>query len=365
MQNYLVNLVCDIPKSFRTQKAANSVDLNLEEKLSHELNVRADLESQYNIGLIVGASGSGKTTLAKKIFGDDCLNSNLRMDIPIIDQFEAKYSYDDCVEFLTGVGLTSIPCWVKPVATLSNGQRARAEIALQIANKADNEVIVIDEWTSVVDRTVAKVMSKNIKKLTNKIQRKIVLVSCHYDITEWLEPDWVIDCNTQTYEDHRRSLWQRSEKFEFTIKEVEKDTWKYFSKYHYLSKRLPGGKIHTFGLFIGENQIGFCCYACYCPRQQNTYHSNRVVIHPDYIGFGLGIKLVNETAKYLVENWKYRIMATFSSVAMYKARLNDKKWKLMDIKIKNHHTKSGGKVFRTAERVRVKAYTFLYLSDVI
>ena len=89
MQNYLVNLVCDIPKSFRTQKAANSVDLNLEEKLSHELNVRADLESQYNIGLIVGASGSGKTTLAKKIFGDDCLNSNLRMDIPIIDQFAA------------------------------------------------------------------------------------------------------------------------------------------------------------------------------------------------------------------------------------------------------------------------------------
>jgi len=363
MQNYLVNLSCKAPISFRTQKAANSVDLNLEEKLSHELSISADTKEDYSIGLILGASGSGKTTLAKKIFGENCLISELDQSAPIIDQFDKKYTYDECVDFLTGVGLTSIPCWIKPVYTLSNGQKARAEIALQVANKPITEEIVIDEWTSVVDRTVAKIMSQNIKKLASKIKRKITLISCHYDVIEWLSPDWVIDCNTSQYVNYRRSLWQRTEQLEFTIKEVSKESWKYFSKYHYLSKRLPGGKIHTYGLFIGDNQIGFCCYACYCPKQQNTYHSNRVVIHPDYIGFGLGIKLVNETAKYLVKNYKYRIRATFSSTAMYKARINDKRWKLMDIKLKGHHTKSGGKVFRQAERVRVKAYTFLYLGD--
>ena len=42
-------------------------------------------------------------------------------------------------------------------------------------------------------------------------------------------------------------------KIQFTIKEVGRETWKYFSKYHYLSELLPGGKIHLYGIFHKQN----------------------------------------------------------------------------------------------------------------
>ena len=53
--------------------------------------------------------------------------------------------------------------------------------------------------------------------------------------------------------------------------------------------------------FYNNNQIGFQCFANYTPHKKGTiiiYHSNRTVIHPDYNGMGLGIKLINETRGY-------------------------------------------------------------------
>lgn len=201
MQTYDVKLEAKPAVTFRTQKAANSVDLDIEKKLSHRLTVKADLETPFNIGLIVGSSGSGKTTLAEKIYGKEVFTELLKLDTPIIEQFPKSYTYDDCTKALCAAGLSQVPCWLKPAGALSNGQKARAEIALQLAS--DREIIVIDEFTSVVDRVVAKVMALNIQKMARKQKKQIVLVSCHYDIIEWLNPCWIIDCNKQTYEDRR------------------------------------------------------------------------------------------------------------------------------------------------------------------
>lgn len=64
---------------------------------------------------------------------------------------------------------------------------------------SDNELIVIDEWTSVVDRTVAKVMSHCLRKFVNKNSKRAIILSCHADVIEWLKPDWMIDCNRQEF----------------------------------------------------------------------------------------------------------------------------------------------------------------------
>ena len=40
----------------------------------------------------------------------------------------------------------------------------------------------------------ALAFAKNWRKNKNK---KVVLLSCHYDIIEWLQPDWVYDVNTK------------------------------------------------------------------------------------------------------------------------------------------------------------------------
>jgi ABC-type Mn2+/Zn2+ transport system ATPase subunit len=362
-----VVLSSPVATSFRCVKAANSLDIDASKKAEHRLTVTADVESSYNVGLIVGASGSGKTTLAKKVWGEDCFRELLDPAQPVIDQFPEEFTYDECAAMLAGVGLTSVVCWIRPAVTLSNGQRARAECALQMARQAQaGEVVVIDEWTSVVDRTVAKVMSHCIAKHARKTNKRIVLASCHYDVVDWLNPDWIIDCNKQSYVD-RRSLcrsWERSEKLQFDIREVGTETWRYFSKYHYLSENLPGGVIKTFGLFNGDDQIGFQCFANYVPwrdkMQPMKMHSNRTVIHPDYAGLGMGIALINATSEVMVKRG-FDVRAKFSSAPIYLSMKRQACWKLQSIERKTKTVVGGNMLRRSGFREDVKTYSFKYI----
>lgn len=99
-----------------------------------------------------------------------------------------------------------------------------------------------------------------------------------------------------------------------------------------MSDRLPGGKIHCYGLFYGNDQIGFQCFANYTPHKKGTeiiFHSNRTVIHPDYAGLGMGIKLINLTSQIVKEKYDYRVMAKFSSTPVFKAMIKQSCWKFL------------------------------------
>lgn len=376
MQTHHVRLENPISDSFRCQRAANSLDIDVTKKSIHELKIEVDLETPYSVGLIVGSSGSGKTTLAKQIFGQDCFKSVLDESKPIIEQFPEFMSYDECATILNGIGLSAVTCWIRPACTLSNGQKARAEAALAMISS--EHPIVLDEWTSVVDRTVAKAMSHCIQKFARKNRRRVVLNSCHYDVLEWLNPDWIIDCNKSEFID-RRSLRPdervRKEKIQFDVREVDRSTWKYFSKYHYLSERLPGGRIYLFGLFHENDQIGFQCFANYVPTRRGKiaiYHFNRTVVHPDYCGLGLGIHLINATSSVMRERYHYRIMGKFSSTPVYKSLIKDHRWELFETRrqIGSMQVGNMGRVRRTAPmsqtmknsggefRTNVKTYSF-------
>lgn len=346
--------------------AANSLDIDIQKKLKHELSIDIEL-GNFSVGLILGASGSGKTTLARQIFGDECFAVNIDSSKPIIDQLPGGLNYDECAGILSGIGLTSVPCWIRPIGTLSNGQRARAEAALSIST-SDN-LVVLDEWTSVVDRTVAKVMSHCVQKFTRRREKKIVLLSCHYDVIEWLNPDWIIDCNSQKFIDRRLlrpDERQRSEKLNFTIQAISKSTWRNFSKYHYLNDQLAGGKAFYFGLFEDLNQIGFIAYTNYVPWRDKTkpmtMHANRIVIHPDYIGLGLGICLLNETISLMKIKGYSNILIKFSSQSMLKALQRDPKWICINqnrlIGLPKCSTKIGRGLHPSSIRHNVTTYTF-------
>lgn len=362
MQDYRVRLESPVSHSFRCQKAANSLDIDVKKKSVHELNVKADLEKPYNIGLIVGASGSGKTTLAHHIFGEDCFAFELDESMPIIEQFPEDMSYDECASMLSGIGLTSVPCWIRPVYTLSNGQRARAIAALQMSQADD---FVVDEWTSVVDRTVAKAMSNCLQKFARRQGRRVTVLSCHYDVIEWLNPDWIIDCNKAEYIDRRllRCKFQRTERLTFDIAEVDPKTWRYFSKYHYLSDKLPGGLIETFGVFHGDEQIGFQCFANYCPREKGKriqMHFNRTVIHPDYIWLGLGIKVINITSAEMCRRG-YDVRAKLSSVPVRRALVkHPDKWRLISIQ-RDTIPGSGNMIRKSGFRRHVKTCSYKWI----
>ena len=361
MRNFIVNLKCDIPKTFLTIKAAQSQDINIEEKSEHIKKISADIDSPFNIGLIVGSSGSGKTTLARLLYDDKFKETPiLDMSRPIIEQFPPAWTYDEIQLSLCSIGLSSVPCWIRPAYTLSNGQRFRAEVALICAYSGD-DIVIIDEWTSVVDRTVGKIMSHSVQKFARKYNKKIVLLSCHYDVLDWLLPDWIVDCNRDAFED-RRSLQQaRTDTITVDVRPCDKSSWTSFSKYHYLSGGLPGGKLWFFGAYIGANQIGITCFASYIPGKPNSLHTNRTVIHPDYCGMRLGIAFQEATCD-IMKKEGFKIYSKFSSIPMLKMKQNNPKWKLKNFDIKT----TCGKTMTERRRQRtnrnnVRWYSFEFI----
>lgn len=62
----------------------------------------------------------------------------------------------------------------------------------------EEDFVVFDEFTSVVDRKVAQTACLAIHKAVKVKNKKIVAISCHYDVLEWLQPDWIFDTNTMS-----------------------------------------------------------------------------------------------------------------------------------------------------------------------
>lgn len=362
MRDYNVELFseCD-KKDYYIKRATSSVDLDINKKLTHKINIKADLESDYNIGLIIGNSGSGKTTFVNKHFENIFKNDNYDENECVIKQFPENMEYDERVNLLTSIGLSSVTEWIKPIKILSNGEKARIEIALRLSY---NNIIGIDEYTSTVDRVVAKIMSYAIQKYVRKNNKKIICCSVHFDIIEWLNPDWIINMNDQKFIDRRR-LWhdyKKKEKLEFKIKECSGKEWKNFSKYHYLSDKMPGGKNYCYGLYLKDKrQIGFQCFTNYNPKIPKMYHSNRTVILPEYSGIGLGIILINETSKIMKKN-KFDVRAKFSNYAIYKSMLKSNLWIYLG---KNNNMKGGqlrpGKELNHHGRGRQRKFVTTYI----
>lgn len=59
----------------------------------------------------------------------------------------------------------------------------------------ERDFVCFDEFTSVIDRQVAQTACIAINKAIKKTNKKFVAVTCHYDILDWLQPDWVFDTN--------------------------------------------------------------------------------------------------------------------------------------------------------------------------
>ena len=144
------------------------------------------LPTEFKIGVIVGSSGSGKSTILKN-FG---IEEQPIWDInkSIISHFDNP---EDGINKLSSVGFNSIPSWYKPYNVLSNGEKFRADLARKIKSNA------VIEYTSVVDRNVAKAASVALSRYIKRNNiTNIVLSTCHRDIVDWLEPDWVLDTDT-------------------------------------------------------------------------------------------------------------------------------------------------------------------------
>lgn len=161
MQNFDIVKTSEIDNSFRVAAIRGTYDLQMSQITEHftgELNLPED----WKIGLIVGNSGTGKTTIAKHLFGGDYICNFDYNHKSVVDDMPVNCSVAEISQAFCAVGFASVPSWLKPYAVLSNGEKMRVDLARAILEK--RELFVFDEFTSVVDRNVAKIASFAIQK---------------------------------------------------------------------------------------------------------------------------------------------------------------------------------------------------------
>lgn len=242
----------------------------------------------WNIGLIIGNSGSGKTTILKKL--GILKEPNFDENISLISNFY-WLSPKEATFLLTSMGLSSVPTWLRPYKLLSNGEKYRAKLAYIVSSSKENEIILIDEYTSVVDRDVAKAMSFALQKYIRRKNKKIILASCHFDIIDWLLPDWTYSPQIGGSIIFADSLRQRPN-IELQVSRVKPKVWDFFKKYHYLTENI--NKSYIFILFEWNNKpIAINVIGRHIGRTGgiSAYRGSRVVVHPDYQGLGIGSKI--------------------------------------------------------------------------
>lgn len=244
-------------------------------------------ERDWNVGLIVGPSGCGKSTIAREAFGPAVIGGfEWPADRSILDAFPDAIGIKELTGLLSSVGFSSPPSWLRPFGVLSTGEQFRVSCARAMAEHPD--LTVIDEFTSVVDRTVAQIGSAAIAAAVRRGGRKLVAVTCHYDVLDWLQPDWVYQPAGNAFQ--WRCL-QRRPAVACDIARVDgRQVWPLFKAHHYLSGNLSRSA-HCFVASIDDRPAAFGSVIHFPHATTPGWQEHRFVVLPDFQGVGLGNRL--------------------------------------------------------------------------
>src|SRR5271165_3200736 len=164
-----IRVSCPIVQTPRVLQVRGLMDLAEEKTSASEWDVDLPLSDKpWHVGLIVGPSGCGKSTIARHLWPGETATPAWRADRAVVDDFPDRLSIKEVAEILSSVGFASPPAWLRPFHLLSTGQQFRVNLARLIAESLGSSEksgpIVVDEFTSVVDRTVAQIGSAAVAR---------------------------------------------------------------------------------------------------------------------------------------------------------------------------------------------------------
>jgi ABC-type polar amino acid transport system ATPase subunit/GNAT superfamily N-acetyltransferase len=311
-------LTSTVSSSFRAARVLGMFDLPTVSEQVVEVRAELPLEdADWTVGAIVGASGSGKSTIARALWPDQVAQPSgfTWKAQSLVDDFPAELSPDAVAGLLTSVGLSSAPVWLRPYRVLSTGQQFRASLARALA--AGGAPVVFDEFTSVVDRTVAKAASVAVAKHCRRAGTRFVAVTCHRDVLPWLEADWVYDTDRGVFDWTRGCL--RRPPVRLCVRAGSRDAWPLFRGHHYLSRDLAG-HARVFLAYVeldGEERLaGFFSVLPRLLSRGSTkdwLQGHRIVVLPDMQGLGIGNRMVEAAAEQLWVQERVRYVETSSA----------------------------------------------------
>lgn len=294
-EKFNIQVESPVYDSFRAAKVRSMFNVSEDQGSRHEVRVDLPLNEQdWKIGAVIGPSGTGKTTLGRHLFGGGKLHQGFEWDAekPIIDQIGADLDFTKVTGALASVGLGTVPSWLRPYQVLSMGEKFRADMARIVIEQP--EAIVIDEFTSVVDRQIAQIGAAAFSKAWRRTQGQVVVLACHYDIIDWLQPDWVLD--TRYWDFHWRCLRRRPEIALDIYESGSSAAWKFFKPHHYLD--LPNPVAPSY--YVAECDGVPVAHVCVSTGPGlKVARITRLVVMPEWQGAGVGTKFL----EYVAQRW--------------------------------------------------------------
>jgi hypothetical protein len=360
-----------IVESARVAQLRGLFDLPAERTSRLSWDVRLPLDERpWNIGLVTGPSGCGKSTIARRLWPaevEHAAGMSWSKDHSVVDAFPSGLSIKEVAALLSAVGFSSPPAWLQPFGVLSTGQQFRVSLARLLAEATAHEetsgdvekpdlgnrsvnhpgpsmwprtggqggvvgktgttasppLIVYDEYTAVVDRTVAQVGSAALARAVRGRGLRFVAVTCHEDVLDWLQPDWVYRPAQGRFE--WRCL-RRRPAIALQVARCGTELWPLFSHHHYLSQSLSPSAV-CFAAWWRGRPVAFSAWLPFVGTGRPARREHRTVTLPDYQGVGIGHALSGLVAS-LWRGLGWRAISTTTHPAMIAARLRSPWWVL-------------------------------------
>ncbi len=261
------------------------------------------------ITYVTGYSGTGKSKLLelfRQCNPDAWEPVEPADDRPLIELFELPIA--DVLALLGRVGLGEAFTFLTPYRQLSDGQRARARLALAYAQC--KRLLVIDEFLSTVDRTSAAIAAYGFQKFCRRHGIAAVLASAHDDLTEALGPDLQITLDhngAKTVQERPTGHAVKPFQDELVLRTGTVADYEALSRFHYMGGLEVPEDVFDIDVHVAEIRgavAGVHVLSAPYPRRWERHRlfamvnealtiSRRTVVHPTFRGIGVAGMLCN------------------------------------------------------------------------